>query len=93
MKINITVRLQLVNLEVGDHLDPSLYNNHRYKTRWGNFGPTEGPAVHPRYPASNTDLAPFVAAAKQELAALLAKHGVEALGGSVEIVPERVSEE
>ena len=89
MKVNLTIRMHMVQLDLPDHLDPKLYSKNRWRTRWGSFPIKAGPNASPY----NSELQPFVAAAKQELAALLAQHGVDALSGSVEIVMEPVPKE
>lgn len=85
MKVNLSIRMHMVQLEIGDHLDPKLHSKQRWRTRWGSFPRTAGPGAQ-----KNFELPPFVQAAKDELAAIIAQHGVEALAGSVEIVMEDV---
>lgn len=78
MKVNVYIRMSMVGLELPDHLDPKLHARTHWRTRWGHFGAAGQPQQLP----------PFVDAAKQAAADMLARHGLEALSGSVEIVPE-----
>lgn len=89
MKINMTLRLELRNLELTDAADPLLERKTTWRPRWGYFPPTQGPNKDAR----SHELPVFVQAAKDELAALIAKHGVEALGAHIEIVREDVTSE
>jgi hypothetical protein len=91
MKVNLTIRFQMTNLELPDHLDPGMYSKNSWRTRWGHFSATEGPIARPRHPYDR-ERELFVEAARAELAGLLAKHGVDALGGTVEIIQEDVPE-
>lgn len=80
MQVNIEIRTK-VRLELGDELDPQLYQKSRYRTRWGHFG----------FGISNEHMLPFVVAAKAHLQGLLAQKGVDMLCGHVEIVLEDLS--
>jgi|LakMenEpi03Aug12_release.lakeMendotaPanAssembly.Ray.scaffolds.fasta_scaffold12040_25 hypothetical protein len=91
MKVNVTVRFYMKNLELPDTLDPMLLNKRGWRTRYGSFYATEGPDARPKGPYDREpDL--FVQAARAELEELLAKHGASALCGHVEIVPEDARE-
>lgn len=90
MKVNLTIRMQLV-LDIPDHLDPALHSHSHWRTTCGHFARMAGPgATDSRHPSK---LQPFVEAAKHELAAIIAEHGVDALSGSVQIVLQPVPQE
>lgn len=94
MKVNLTIRMNLCNVEIGDHLDPKLHSTNRWRTRYGHFCATEGPAAQRTAHSSyTTDVPPFVAEARRQLDAILAEYGADAFSGYVEIVQERVGKE
>lgn len=94
MKVNLHIRMNLCNVEIGDHLDPKLHSTNRWRTRYGHFCATEGPAATPTAHSSyTTDMPPFVEEARRRLDAILAEHGAAALSCHVEIVPEHVRKE
>lgn len=88
MKVHMRLLLE-TDIQLPDELHPGIGAS-GWVSRYGYIAATEGPRAQGNGADNNANAKEWVRAARAELAAMIAKHGVSCLPASLEIRPEEI---